>query len=390
MTRNALGVARLDGPGSWKTILFGQGAVRPAAPVTPFVEFDPTLNFNTVGWILPLGINDVGGPNVGPRPGTVFSAHSGDYTVPGINHTIPSGTEIFGDLIVPTGYTGCYGEDLIIHGTLKTTAAGYAARGSSFNAGGLHLKWCRFDGALNAPQPWNFPADGVKGAWQNGMGGGNYNLEYCEIRRFVDGVSMNNTGNGRLYACRIYEGVYRSYFDSNDLVSPYSPVPGYSWPVHSDQAVHGDAIQVSGYDGWEILGCNIGGPREVAANRGTQLDPRNEADMLKIRAMDATPDFKNAGLMVGSAFPGTDPVGLEMSYCRLQGSAATINLDAKIDPSGPDDYLTGVSIHHIVIGQTDGYRIYKRAAGTPDLDLTTIFYEPTGENATTPNFVRTY
>lgn len=318
-----------------------------SAPVGTFTAF-------AIGAVKPIGVYDTGTRNVGPRiPTTPFV---GNVTIAA--GQVVSGLEIFGT--VKFSGTGTL-RDCIVHGPVSGPTPLVALTASvptrtndplsggaqciggttSFNLQGSLIEWTRID------------AIGYDSVFLDGIGGGNFTAQYCEIYGTVDGIGMLQIGNGKIYNSRIARGFYSAYLDP----ATGNPIPGFPTSP-SDRTTHSDGIQIHQFGGWEIKGNNIGGAPYTggASVQAANRDPTDPVQLAVIQAVDAQEGYSNSAIIVNTTAPNITAAVIDKNW--IQGGAAGINLLG----ASASDPMTGVIVtNNRFIQPQTGYYIVKNA-----------------------------
>jgi hypothetical protein len=329
-------------------------------------------NFNTwtPGDVVPVGRDDRGVTNVGPRiPVSAMTVINGDH-VPVAGQTY-TGLFINGRIIPGTGSTGAIYRDCIATGrawgqgpTYDGAPANDAIFNNNYNGRGVTLEWCALDGT------------GKENVWTDGVRGNNFTMRYCEIMRTNDGFGASSGGyHGPtlIENCRIHSGNYFGWWNSvAGTVYPNFPTSP------SDRRSHNDGMQIQGWRGYTIRGCYIGGQRAPLGSNGSGVKQANRDYLIPAQAaviaqVSAADDYNNACFMIqnNSGILAFTSALIEKNW--VAGGDACFNFSAA---TAYGDDLSGVTVRdNRVIRQSslpgsDGYegaQIYRSTNSNPTL-----------------------
>lgn len=307
-----------------------------------------------VGTVEPIGSFDAGIRNVGCRvPYANLTPYQGNVTI-AAGQTV-SGLDIFGNVTF-TGQGAL--RDCRIRGAVAALGTGSTiARGrtsdplttesglimgSGSNLRGSLIEWCTLD------------PTGYESSWQDGIRGGNFTMDYCEIMRTVDGGGFIQVGNGVIRRSRISRGFFTAYQNS----AAGTKYAGF--PNQGDFTTHSDGIQIHQLGGWVIEGNSIGGVHTdvTSASMLANRDPGIASQKLVIERIDTATDYYNSAIIVNSTSPNITSARIEKNW--IQGGMAGINL-----AGDSRDPLVGVQVLNNRFKRPHpGYFILKTAANT--------------------------
>lgn len=312
----------------------------------------------------PNGRKDAGTTNVGCRVAdNTLEVVNGNVTLtPGMQVV---GKDIYGQ-VLGQGDSTTLMADCIVRGPNGGNSQTFSARGTNGDFGGAKFRHVTFD------------QTGRESAFSSTFEGGNYDLQWCELMRSVDGAMFNYDAgdNVRIWCSRISHGKYFSWVNDagGNRTTTFTDFGGTvrtaPFPNQGSGDTHSDGIQIARGQGHSIRGNYIGGPK--GSNSSTVgLDPTVQADYNLMMLIDASSGYNNAALMVNGY--STAPLGLLFDSNWVSGGSATINLA----PNGADD-LSGVSItNNRIIRHTYSGYVILNAAGS-NATISGNVYDDTG------------
>lgn len=250
------------------------------------------------------------GDSAGNLPNSTFTTQAGDFTA--VADTTYQNVDFQG--LVTTGAAGVVFKNCIFRGqTAAPSSAVFCVKSNNGDMAGAKFYDCLFE-----PQ--------VQSWWSNGIGGGNYEMYRCEIRKCVDGIDLTapTTGPTIIKGNVIHDGTY------------YSWVAPETGDGHSDGHTHNDAIQFSRGKNITILGNYIGGVPSADDNPS-----------------DGT-DFPNSGIMLQQEVSSTQADMIEnvtISQNWFEGGVCSLNTATKYGNTFPTTSIT----NNRFIRRTSGY-----------------------------------